>query len=363
MNQLSARAIVLLAMGLVVASLTHAQSSATARYAAEEFAFHHEGLRYQALAQYPGAEPSALVLVVPGHGCTDLVDGDQLSDLRTFFLEQGLTVVVWDRAGCGRSEGTYNHDQPVADSAAEAAAAIAAVRERKIAGSATVGIWSLSRGGWIAPLTIDADPSIAFWISVSGPDQLGTFRYLLETNFALVGRSPREVERLMAQYDYGWRAIRGTTSYEGFLAGTETLGADPWFQEVGPPTPTKEEYEAAQQYFRSGAVPFDEATGLEIMIPDFDALLRSLEIPVLALFGELDSQVDWRRTRALYESTLGQNPAAALTIHTFPDCNHLMYRCETGAYRENLAPFGWERCAGYFDTMGQWLQSRGLASP
>ena len=103
----------------------------------------------------------------------------------------------------------------------------------------------MSRGGWIAPLTIHADPSIAFWISVSGPDHLGTFRYLLETNFALAGRSPSEVEDLMAEYDYGWRAIRCTVPYEDFLAGTETLGADPYFQEVGPQTPTKEQYEAA----------------------------------------------------------------------------------------------------------------------
>ena len=45
-----------------------------------------------------------------------------------------------------------------------------------------------------------------------------------------------------------------------------------------------------------------------IYVPGFRELLRRLDVPVLALFGEQDRNVDWRKTRALYTETIGRNP-------------------------------------------------------
>src|SRR5690606_29155205 len=65
-------------------------------------------------------------------------------------------------------------------------------------------------------------------------------------------------------------------------------------------------------------------------VPGFAERLLSLDVDVLALFGDKDINVDWRKTKALNERTIGQNPRATLTVETFPDGNHNIQRSATG---------------------------------
>ena len=102
----------------------------------------------------------------------------------------------------------------------------------------------------------------------------------------------------------------------------------------------------------------DKETGLLVYVPGLDTILGNINCPVLALFGERDTQVDWRKTRDLYSKTIGTNPGASLTIRTFPDCNHNMLKCRTGGYREELDTI--QPCDGYYDAMLGWLKERKL---
>lgn len=111
-----------------------------------------------------------------------------------------------------------------------------------------------------------------------------------------------------------------------------------------------------QAYFKSKKHNFGENTGQEIVIPDFVKMLSSFDILILALFGGLDSQVDWRSAKSLYQSSLGENDH--LTVSVFPKCNHLMFKAETGAYFEDLKPFNWKRCKGFFDNISNWLKQQ-----
>ncbi|MEO1451636.1 MAG: alpha/beta hydrolase, partial [Bacteroidota bacterium] len=101
---------------------------------------------------------------------------------------------------------------------------------------------------------------------------------------------------------------------------------------------------------------FDEKSGLWAYIPNFDELLGNFECPVLALFGEKDSQIDWRDTRALYQKNMGSN----LTIKTFPQGNHILQECVTGGWKEDLSALNWRACPGYYDTMIGWLREQGF---
>lgn len=319
----------------------------------ERFNFQYQGLTYQGVIQYPQKTTKGVVVIIPGHGKTNFVQGSQLADIREFLRQQGLTVVAWDKAGTGQSEGEYNHDQTVYSSSEEALAAIKKIRQLNIEGAENIGLWTLSRGGWIGPLVIAKDKFIKFWISVSGTDQFGSFRYLLKENFKLEGRTPEQVNRLMAEYDYGWRALRGSVDYKTFLQKTDYLAQDPFFKRMNIGTPSEQQFLDIQAYFKSQQDIFDEITGQEIIIPDFEKMLSSFDIPTLAVFGELDSQVDWRSTKTLYESTIGENDRLSITV--LPECNHLMFKSRTGAYFEDLKPFNWQRCKGFFDAMSSWL--------
>jgi fermentation-respiration switch protein FrsA (DUF1100 family) len=79
---------------------------------------------------------------------------------------------------------------------------------------------------------------------------------------------------------------------------------------------------AQQKQFLSGTFQVDEATGLMIYVPHFQHMLARVNVPVLAIFGEKDRNVNWRNTVPLYSKTIGKNPNASLTIKTFADGNH-----------------------------------------
>ena len=52
--------------------------------------------------------------------------------------------------------------------------------------------------------------------------------------------------------------------------------------------------------------------------------------------------------------TIGKN--TALTIKSFPDCNHNLFQCKTGGFYEmedHDLPF--KRCDDFLDEMSRWL--------
>ena len=85
-----------------------------------------------------------------------------------------------------------------------------------------IGLWGISRAGWTCPLIIEKDKSIAFWISVSGTDNLDNIRYLLESNLRIEGRTEPEIEVLMSEFDYCYKYQRGGKTYDEFIKETKT---------------------------------------------------------------------------------------------------------------------------------------------
>jgi pimeloyl-ACP methyl ester carboxylesterase len=235
-------------------------------------------------------------------------------------------------------------------------AAITEAKLRNVPGSEKVGLWGISRAGWICPLVIEQYP-IAFWISVSGTDDKESFGYLLEKNFLIEGRSKSQTKKLMNEWRRGIEIARMGGTFEENLKATENLRKDSFYIFInGNSVPTKEGYLKWQKKFQTGENNVDDKTGLVIYVPEFAKLLNKVNCPVLALFGEKDSQVDWQKTRALYKKTIGKNPNARLTIKVLPDCNHNILKCKTGGYREKLTSR--QPCVGYYDTMLSWLKEK-----
>ena len=324
-----------------------------------EFEYNQKTLR--GLIEKPNSiDPQALILIIPGYGATNFVHGGSYSTLRRHFVEAGLTVVVWDKMGCGDSEGTFDANQPVESSAEEALAAIAKLKEMDVPGSEKIGLWGVSRGGWICPLLIQQYP-IKFWISVSGVDDKENFGYLLRSNLIIHGRSEEEADRLHKAWLAGHKAFSTKGSLESYLEAIKPLREDKMCQELFGYNPggeitdeDRESFRQEQKTFTSKG-SFDEESGLWAYIEDFDQLISAIQCPVLALFGANDSQVDWRKTKRLYEHSLGQNQGNRLTTKVFENCNHNIQKCITCAWKEDLSSLQWQTCDGYYETMKDWL--------
>lgn len=200
----------------------------------EKFSFMFENKKYSGLLDMPnGKEAKSIVVIVPGSGQTNFIKENTYYDLRASLVNLGFTVCVWDKAGCGESEGQFDNQQPVQNSADEALAAVSELRSLKISGSDKIALWGISRGGWICPLIIEKYPAIVFWISVSGVDDLDNSRYSLERNLTIEGRTESEIKKLMTEFDYCYKYMRGGKTYEEFMDATKTLFHDPYCKSLG----------------------------------------------------------------------------------------------------------------------------------
>ena len=181
MHRLAAPLLLFLTVPLPSAAAQQGRGAPTPPIRTGEFAFEVDGQRLVGLLDRPASrEAGATIVLVHGYGKTNVEAEGWNLDLRSHFGRLGINVLVWDKPGCGRSEGEFDIDQPVASSAAEVVAAVRVLKEREIPGSEMVGLWGISRAGWIAPLAMRDEPAIDFWISVSGTDDKENARYLLE---------------------------------------------------------------------------------------------------------------------------------------------------------------------------------------
>jgi pimeloyl-ACP methyl ester carboxylesterase len=277
------------------------------------------------------------------------------------FTGIGIATVIWDKPGCGKSEGLFDPDQSVDSSATEVLDAIREIRARALPGSGKIGLWGISRAGWIAPLAIARDPSITFWISVSGTDAEENFPYLLESNLRIEGRSEAEIAHLVGEWKRGFAITSHGGTFEEYRAATQDLRRDPFMTFLSDGAEeTKANFLAEQARFTSGAFKIDPGSGLMIYVPDFDTVLRRLNIPVLALFGERDRNVNWRSTMVLYGRTIGRNPKASYTVRTFPDGNHNLQQAPTGGLREMMQMTDHRPASGYQQAMTDWLRAKVL---
>lgn len=350
------RRVVLMLPYLLFSSIAFSQK------VSEPFEFQFEGKTLRGLIEKPQTHPSkAIIILIPGYGRTNFVEGNWFSTLRNNLVASGLTVCFWDKAGCGKSEGEFNAQQPVENSANEAIAAIQIIKKLQIPGAEKIGLWGISRAGWICPLINEKWP-IDFWISVSGTDDKENFGYLLKSNLLIAGKPEKEAERLFQAWQKGHKLFCTNARYERYLQAIQPLRQDSTcrrlFAYTNEPTITekdRKDYETQQKLYTSKGY-FDKKGGLWVYIDQFDKKLQKINCPVLALFGTNDSQIDWRKTKTLYEKTIGSSAEAKLTTKVFEKCNHSLQKCNTCGYQEDLSALNWSACEGYYEAMEAWLK-------
>lgn len=331
-------------------------ASANGAHEAQRRPFHftYQDVAYAGEVVIPRTNAKGVIIIIPGHGRTNFVGGNQFRDTREFFVEQAYSVAYWDKAGCGASEGEYDHHQSILSSAQEAVAAITAIDELDLPNSAHLGVWGISRAGWIVPELSQLYGDIKFWISVSGTTELDNGRYMLEANLRAEGRSEEQIALLMSEWDDYQRILVRGGSLEEFNAKTEHLIADPYFNANGFEM-TEEGLINIQSFYQSGAFTFDEHTNLAVMDANLEETLSGLSIPVMAVLGRLDTQVDWKATGELYARASKKGSMQLTTVY-LDNCNHIMRESVTGAIHEPLGPDA-PACDGYFDAMAAWLDS------
>ncbi len=315
--------------------------------------FDFEGTKLSGVLSFPKeVEPKGIVLLLHGDGQTNVVAGKWWYDVRMAIVKAGYATFMWDKMGCGNSEGIYKSGRPVENEAFEVIAAINKLKESKIKGSNTIGLWGISRAGWIGPIVIDKIKDIEFWISVSGVDDDESFKYLLKQNLQINGYPKDTVDLIVGEWHNSILLSRGGASYNYYLSTSKNLQKNKFWQKITNGGISEKSYYEYQEILQESAL--DKETELPLYVENFDQVLSRIDIPMLALFGEMDQAVDWKRTKSLYEKSLESN--TDLTIKTFPNCNHNMWQCTTGGiyeFEDNTKEY--VRCDGFLESITIWL--------
>ncbi len=147
-----------------------------------------------------GPGPHAALVLVHGSG-----DGprEPLRTLAERFAADGLVVLIYDKRGSGRSQGSWVRAS-LDDLAADALAGMRLLRTRPEVDPRRVGVWAISQGGWVAPRMSALEPdALAFLVVVTGggvrPRDLERFDASAKLDAAQVG--PDGKQRGLALFD------------------------------------------------------------------------------------------------------------------------------------------------------------------
>lgn len=327
------------------ASLAYNQNG-TAEIAATRINLKQEEVKFQ-----NGDVTLAGTLTMPAtkgkHPAVVLVHGSgparrgQLNQFANFFAAQGCAVLSFDKRSYGASTGKFPFSFD--DLAGDVLAGVQFLKNRKEIKPRQIGLWSVSQGGWIAPLAASRSKDVAFLIIHAGSavspaanDLLNAAAVLRADGFSEADvKNGVELRRLQIEY------ARTGEGWDAFKAAAERGRKEKWFSYVRPPE-TKD----------------DVSWQARRLIQDYNPtpVLERLRIPVLAFFGEVDREVPIERNKEAMERDLRRAGNKDYTIIVLPKANHIFLEAETGGKKEQprLNRF----VPQYFETMAAWLRKR-----
>ena len=266
---------------------------------------------------------------------------------------RGVAVLRYDDRGTAKSTG--NHAAATtADFADDAEAAWRVLRGRREIAWSRVGLFGHSEGGLIAAMVAARNRRVAFVVSMASPGALGFDVLITQNERALraMGMDADVMRQAMAQT----RAI------------LDLIRAGQWDRlRVILLETARSQVAALPEQERANLPP------LEQLVDDRMAFYRTwmrffltydpagdwsrTRVPVLALFGVLDVQVDLWQNRAGMLAALERARNGDVTVAVFPRANHLFQQATTGSLTEyaSLPP---TFVPLFLETISAWILDR-----
>ncbi len=253
------------------------------RWAAERLDFVASGHAMSGTIWLPDIAPVAVVVLVHGDGAQDRTAAGGYAPIINVLLERGLAVASWDKAGVGASEGNWRH-QSMADRTAETRAALRRLKHRF--DGIAIGALGFSQAGWVLPpLTReDADFLVLVGAAVSWRDQ-GV--YFARVRLASEGLGPSAIDAAIAAQQVEDERVFGASAERA----PDGMSQDRW------------------RFVRQNR-------GADARAP-----LSTLDLPLLAVWGADDLNVDAARNAAVYRDVLAERDVPTRII-LWPDATH-----------------------------------------
>ena len=301
------------------------QSVQAAQPRVEEIAFQSGSFHLVGDLRLPeGTGPFPVVLFVHGSGEANRVAFGMYVPLMERMLRAGYATFAWDKPGIGESTGQLREPHLRHQRAQIVLDAIEVMKARRDIDPQRIGLWGISQAGYVMPLVLSQSKDIAFMICVSCAGASGSD----QTAFNLTARGlcdgvPEEKAdekmRLVAELD----RVRTFETYEEYLRYREVIDA---MADLGSVSIGDWPALSEQAWQENDSDREDLWNPTEV--------IEQVRIPVLAIFGEKDSQGDPIQGAYAWRKALEQAGNPDSRVEVFPDSDHLLNVTETGCLWE-----------------------------
>ncbi len=303
------------------------------------FPYHIEEVEYQngnvslagTLTLPKGDGPFPAVLLISGSGLQDrdeTVFGHKpFWVLADHLSRAGIAVLRVDDPGAGKS--TPHPDPPTtAVFATDAEAGVAFLKHDDRIGS--VGLIGHSEGGAVAAIVASRRDDVGFVVLMAGPGVPGAelLRKQNERILDAMGTAAERKQVLLTLFDQLSATLTSDMAEEERRRQVEEI-VRKQFEINGVPSAQQDEAQI-RTVVEQGLSPWMRY----FFTFDPRPTLEAIRIPVLALNGELDVQVDAEQNLTAISMSLGKGGNQDVTIHRLPKHNHLFQRAQTGLVNE-----------------------------
>ena len=298
-----------------------------------------------------GKGPYPLVVFDHGDGPVDRTGFGLFLPIMERMLRAGYATFAWDKPGSGESTGEIDRSRLQEQRTQILLDAIEVMKRHPDIDPRQIGLWGVSQACYIMPRVLSTSEDIAFMIAVSCPGMAGVdqMAYLIASQATCAGVPEEKADQLKSLRSELDR-VRTYETYDEYLQYRETLDAltalgsnpsDGYKPEVIP----EEAWQANDPDNEAWWNPVD--------------VIEQVTIPVLAIFGERDTQVDPIQGAHAYREALEQAGNSASRVEIVPSVNHVMILAETGCMDElaQLVQSGdWIIAPEFLDMQEEWLR-------
>lgn len=273
----------------------------------------HELFGFVDVPASPGPHPA--VLLIQDAGMTDVArDVGSFPAERRALVDAGFAAVVWDKAGAGCSGGRYGGLADLYRRGDEVIAAIDALGDMPAIDGQQLGLWARGQGAWVAPMAATRRDAVQFVVLVGGPssDPIEQIVHEAVQHLATQGYAADEAVGLGDKLRDALEAMRDQGSFRDYRAMANALAEHPLFPEL---SETGRDVFAAERRY-------DELSESAVLHVDIGVFLSALEIPVLAVWGDRDTEVDAQRAASGYRAAFARADNDAAEVRVLDSADH-----------------------------------------
>jgi pimeloyl-ACP methyl ester carboxylesterase len=292
--------------------------------------------------------PFPLVLFVHGDGPNDRTAGGTYLPIMARMQRAGYATFAWDKPGTGESTGQIDRNHLGEQRAQIILDAIEVIKTRPEIDSSQIGLWGISQAGFVMPRVLSLSEDISFMIAVSCPGEPGVEQgaYLVAAQAVCNGLPVEELRDVKTLISTASRA----QTYQDYVYFKSQLADYPALKTISTLGFSFRVTPEAQWHA-------DDPSSETFFDPM--PLVAQTSIPVLAFFGEKDTQVDPQQGMQAYLAALAQAGEPRSRVEWIPGGDHNLVQSRSGclAERDYRSQEEWTNYVPtYLDVLETWLR-------